>query len=173
MKVRSENSTWHWWHACNTGMAMKIFLAGAASRAINRQTWFPTAEPFVPPASFPILQLIITDDSFRPFSVNGYPRPLSIYYFPLVDAILTPIRLVGGLVERLAHNNGLRGQDMWLSSASHGSAYALPTLETPSRSGLFLQKHLPATKARYLKRASKDFFRLARCTIFYLAPTRS
>ncbi|KAK4041832.1 hypothetical protein C8A01DRAFT_34084 [Parachaetomium inaequale] len=100
----------------------KIFLSGAASSAIRRQLWLPTAEPFCPPPCFPILQLIVTGHTLQ-YS--------DVYYFHLADAFLTPSRLVGGLVSLLVPWR-VKSDISASLSAAHLFACAAPTLDDPS-----------------------------------------
>jgi hypothetical protein len=99
-----------------------IFLSGAASSAIRRQLWLPTAEPFCPPPCFPILQLIVTGRT---------PQYSPVYYFHLADAFLTPTRLVGGLVNLLVPWRVKSDISLSLSAAQLFSC-AAPTLDDPS-----------------------------------------
>ncbi len=110
----------------------KMFLAGAASHALKLRMWLPTTKTFLPPASFPVQQLVIA-----PFEwpAVGIIRDVTLYHFQLADAFLTPSRFVNGLLTLLtsiaaSYDATLRDSTMPMDAA-HVFAYS-PDLEHPS-----------------------------------------
>ncbi|KAL2133277.1 hypothetical protein VTI74DRAFT_2620 [Chaetomium olivicolor] len=112
---------------CPTG---KLFLAGAASRSIKYRMWLPTAEPFTPPPSYPILQLLVIHRRWPYWDIE--PEGPRVYYFHLADAFLTPTKLANGLVRVLARHLVVENETIWSQSVSHHFSWAAPTFDDPS-----------------------------------------
>lgn len=111
----------------------KIFLSDAASCAIKQRLWLPTAETVSSPSSFPIQQLLVVPPKRQSQqSIPSINNP--VYYFPLVDAFLTPTRCVNGILSLLACNmaHGNLEPDMCSLSVSHLFSRAAPTLDDQS-----------------------------------------
>jgi len=107
----------------------KIFLGDAASCAIKRRLWLPTAEAVPPSSSFPVQQLLVIPSRRLSQSIT---KP--VFYFHLADVFLTPTRCVNGILSLLACHmaHGTQDPDMCALSVSHVFACAAPTLEDPS-----------------------------------------
>ncbi|KAK4129824.1 iron reductase domain protein [Parathielavia appendiculata] len=106
----------------------KISLGGVASCAIKQRMWLPTTEPFRPPPSFSVQQ-VITVHSAWPFRTEGSPSAVEppVYYFPLADAFLPPERCIEGLFRLLCHHLHYRSEKEWLVSAACCFACPNPT----------------------------------------------
>ncbi|KAK3904273.1 hypothetical protein C8A05DRAFT_31954 [Staphylotrichum tortipilum] len=91
--------------------------------------WLPTTKTLLPPPSFPIQQLVVAPFEWPDV---GIIRDVSVYYFQLADAFLTPSRFVCGLLTLLTSlaisNMNLRAFSM---AAAHLFACS-PALDQPS-----------------------------------------
>lgn len=95
-----------------------IMLSGAASYGLNQQRWLPTAEPFTPPSSFPVIQLVVHHDDHQ----RWREEPEFFYYY-LGDGFLTPAQFVDGLMQLLANNVDSPMVREWNTSAAHCFSY--------------------------------------------------
>jgi hypothetical protein len=110
----------------------KIWLSGAASCAIKQRMWLPAAEPFHPPPSFPVQQLVVVHPTWPyPTDLLSGPQSPPVYYFPLADAFLTPSRFVDGLLRVFARHLAYKTVGDWLASAAFCFTCATPNLDNP------------------------------------------
>jgi hypothetical protein len=107
----------------------KLWLSGAASCAINQRMWLPTAEPFCPPPSCPVQQLVVVHSTWPyPTDLLPGPKPPPVYYFPVTDACLTPSRFIDGLLRVFARHLAFKTEGDWLASGAFCFASATPNL---------------------------------------------
>lgn len=109
----------------------RILLAGAASRAIKQRMWLPTAEPFVPPPSHPLLQMMVLYQTY-PYHTYGTENLPPLYYFHLADAFLTPTRFANGLMRILTSQLAIEDESVWSRSVAHHLTLASSTFSNPS-----------------------------------------
>ncbi|KAJ4286646.1 hypothetical protein N0V88_007937 [Collariella sp. IMI 366227] len=109
----------------------RILLAGAASRAIKNRMWLPTAEPFVPPPSHPLLQMMVLYQTY-PYHTYGTENLPPLYYFHLADAFLTPTRFANGLVRILTSQLSIEDESVWSRAVAHHFTLASSNFSNPS-----------------------------------------